>query len=69
MTNQLRVKTATAFMEIGERLVPKDVNQIFNKIQKLSEKDQLSVMRRKIMLKNILFFDLPSDFPYSDSIT
>lgn len=37
-----------------------DVNQMFNKIQRLSEQDQLSVMRREI---KILFSDLPYDFP------
>ena len=39
-----------------------DVNKMFTKIQKLNEQDQLSVMRRKIKLKKLIFSDLPSDF-------
>lgn len=33
-----------------------DVNQMFNKIQRLSEQDQLSVMRKEIKLKKISDF-------------
>ena len=39
-----------------------DVNKMFTKIQKLNEQDQLSVMRREIKLKKLIFSDLPSDF-------
>ncbi len=40
-----------------------DVNKMYNKIQQLSEPDQLSVMRREVKFKKIMFSDLPSDFP------
>merc|ERR1711946_42642 len=36
---------------------------MFNKIQKLGEHDQLSIMRREIKLKKILFSELPSNYP------
>ena len=36
---------------------------LYNKIQKLSEQDQLSIMRREIKLKKLLFSDLPTDYP------
>ena len=39
-----------------------DVNKMYNKIQKLSEQDQLSIMRREVKFKKLLFSDLPSDF-------
>merc|ERR1711911_463984 len=67
---QTKNKALALCMENGKRFKynapvssQEDVNQMFNKIQKLSEPDQLSVMRSEIKLKTILFFDLPSDFP------
>ena len=39
-----------------------DVNKMYNKIQRLSEQDQLSIMRREVKFKKLLFSDLPSDF-------
>ena len=39
-----------------------DVNKMYNKIQRLSEQDQLSIMRREVKFKKLLFFDLPPDF-------
>ena len=39
-----------------------DVNKMFNKIQSLGDKDQLSIMRPEVKLKKALFSDLPSDF-------
>ena len=67
---QTKNKALKLCMENGKRFKynspvssQEDVNQMFNKIQKLSEPDQLSVMRREIKLKKILFSDLPSDFP------
>ena len=67
---QTKNKALKLCMENGKRFkynspvsLQEDVNQMFNKIQKLSEPDQLSVMRREIKLKKILFSDLPSDFP------
>ena len=35
---------------------------MFNKIQNLGDKDQLSIMRPEVKLKKVLFSDLPSDF-------
>ena len=40
-----------------------DVNKMYNKIQKLSEPDQVAIMRREIKLKKLLFSELPSDYP------
>ena len=39
-----------------------DVNMMFAKIQKLSEENQLSLMRKEVKLKKIVFFELPADF-------
>ena len=39
-----------------------DVNKMYNKIQQLSEPDQLSVMRREVKFKKIMFSNLPSNF-------
>jgi len=39
-----------------------DVNKLFTRIQKLNEQDQLSIMRREIMFKKLIFFELLSDF-------
>ena len=38
------------------------VNKMYNKIQKLSEQDQLSILRREVKFKKLLFSDLPSTF-------
>ena len=35
---------------------------IFAKIQKLSEEDQLSLMRKEVKFKKMVFSELPSDF-------
>ena len=35
---------------------------MYNKIKRLSEQDQLSIMRRGVKFKKLLFSDLPSDF-------
>ena len=39
-----------------------DVNTMYNKIQKLSEQDQQSILRREIKFKKLLFFYLHSNF-------
>ena len=39
-----------------------DVNLLFTKIQKLNEKDQLTIMRREVKLKKLMFLELPADF-------
>ena len=39
-----------------------DVNKLFTRIQKLNEQDQLSIMRRGIKFKKLIFSELPSDF-------
>lgn len=39
-----------------------DVNKLFTRIQKLNEQDQLSIMRREIKFKKLIFSELPSDF-------
>ena len=35
---------------------------MYNKIQKLSDQDQQSILRREIKFKKLLFSDLPSNF-------
>ena len=40
-----------------------DVYMMFNKIKKLNEQDQLSIMQREVKFKKLLFFELPSDYP------
>ena len=37
-----------------------DVNKLFTMIQKLNEQDQLSIMRREIKSKKLIFSELPS---------
>ena len=39
-----------------------DVNLMFAKIQKFSEQDKLSLMRKKIKVKKLIFSELPNDF-------
>ena len=39
-----------------------DVNKLYTKIQKFNEQDQLSVMRREIKFKKLIFSDLPPNF-------
>ena len=39
-----------------------DVNLMFAKIQKFSEQDKLSLMRKEIKVKNLLFSESPCDF-------
>ena len=41
-----------------------DVKTMYNKIQKLSEQDHQSILRREIKFKKLLFFDLPSNFSF-----
>ena len=36
---------------------------MYKKIQKLSKEDQLSIMKREIKLKKLLFCELPPDYP------
>lgn len=40
-----------------------DVYKMYNKLQKLGEQDQLSIMRREIKFKKLLFSELPSNYP------
>ena len=40
-----------------------DVKKMFKKIQKLSKEVQLSIMKREIKLKKLLFCELPPDYP------
>ena len=39
-----------------------DVNKLFTKIQGLNESDQLSIMRREVKFKKLVFSELPPDF-------
>ena len=41
-----------------------DVRKCFNRIKKLSEKDQLSVLRVEVKFKKVMFSEMPSDFVY-----
>jgi hypothetical protein len=38
------------------------VNKLFTKIQGVNESDQLSIMRREVKFKNLVFSELPPDF-------
>ena len=40
-----------------------DVKKMYKKIQKISKADQLSIMKREIKLKKLLFCELPPDYP------
>ena len=67
---QSKNKILSLCLENGRRLgfndpvsSHEDVDRLYNKIQKLSEQDQLSIMRREIKLKKLLFSDLPTDYP------
>ena len=66
---QTKNKALALCMENGKRFKynapvssQEDVNKMYNKIQRLSEQDQLSIMRREVKFKKLLFSDLPSDF-------
>ena len=39
-----------------------DVNLMFAKIQKFSEQDKLSLIRKEIKVKKLIFLELPNDF-------
>ena len=41
-----------------------DVRKCFDRIKKLSEKDQLSVLRLEVKFKKVMFSEMPSDFVY-----
>ena len=41
-----------------------DVKKCFDRIKKLSEKDQLSVLRVEVKFKKVMFSEMPSDFVY-----
>ena len=58
-------KVLSLCLENGRRPVylQDDVYMMFNKIKKLSEQDQLSIMQREVKFKKLLFFELPSDYP------
>ena len=66
---QTKNKALALRMENGKRFKynapvssQEDMNKMHNKIQRLSEQDQLSIMRREVKFKKLLFSDLPSDF-------
>ena len=58
-------KVLSLYLENGRRPVylQDDVYMMFNKIKKLNEQDQLSIMQREVKFKKLLFFELPSDYP------
>ena len=58
-------KVLSLCLENGRRPVylQDDVYMMFNKIKKLSEQDQLSIMQREVKFKKLLFSELPSDYP------
>ena len=41
-----------------------DMRKGFDRIKKLSEKDQLSVLRVEVKFKKVMFSEMPSDFVY-----
>ena len=41
-----------------------DMKKCFDRIKKLSEKDQLSVLRVEVKFKKVMFSEMPSDFVY-----
>ena len=41
-----------------------DVNMMFTKIQKLSEEDQLTLMRKEVKFKKMVYSELPADFVF-----
>ena len=66
---QSKNKALIQCKENGERLKypapvssQEDVNKMFVKIQKLTEKDQVTIMRKEIQFKKLLFSDMPHDF-------
>ena len=73
---QSKNKVLSLCLENGRRLgfnspvsSQEDVNMMYNKVKKLSEQDQLSIMRQEIKFKKILFSELPPDYPLSSSTT
>ena len=41
-----------------------EVKKFYDRIKKLSEQDQLAILRREVKLKKALFSKMPSDFVY-----
>ena len=39
-----------------------DINLMFAKIKKISEQDKLSLIRKEIKVKKLIFLELPNDF-------
>ena len=67
---QSKNKLLSLCLENGRRLgfnapvsSQNDVYKMYNKIQKLAEPDQLSIMRREIKFKKLLFSELPANYP------
>ena len=67
---QSKNKILSLCLENGRRLgfnapvsSQEDVNRMYNKIQKLSEQDQVAIMTREIKFKKLLFSELPTDYP------
>ena len=41
-----------------------DVRKCYDRIKKLSEQDQLSILQREVKFKKVMFSEMPSDFIY-----
>ena len=41
-----------------------EVKKCYDRIKKLSEQDQLSILRKEVKLKKVMFSEMPSDFVY-----
>ena len=41
-----------------------DVRKCYNRIKKLNEQDQLSILHRNVKFKKVMFSEMPSDFIY-----
>ena len=60
----LCVQKGTKHKNIAPLSSQVEVKKCYDRIKKLSEQDQLAILRRERKLKNALFLEMPSDFVY-----
>ena len=60
----LCVQNGTKHKYIAPLSSQAEVKKCYDRIKKLSEQDQLAILRREVKLKKTLFSEMPSDFVY-----
>ena len=60
----LCVQNGTKHKNIAPLSSQVEVKKCYDRIKKLSEQDQLAILRREVKLKKTLFSEMPSDFVF-----